>query len=102
MKSIKQIFENNKDLLQNKSVIELINYCKDLEDNLIEKEQVVSFESKLIFLINEIKDSVDLILEDNLEYKRFNEIDKPDFESAFVNLKKYLNDFSKDNNFYYG
>ena len=103
MKTINQIFENDKDLINNPAVIELIEYCYDLEDKVIENKQNldVSFEKKLTGLINEIYDSIKQILEDDKEADRFNEIDNVDFKQAMINLKKYLDEFSRYNRFYF-
>ena len=103
MKTISQIFENDKHILDNSAVQELINYCYDLEDQVIENKQNVdsSFEDKLAILINEIYDSIKQILLDDKEAERFNEIDNVDFKESMINLKKYLDEFSRYNHFYF-
>jgi hypothetical protein len=103
MKSINQILQNDKKLLNNPLVQELINYCNELEDLVIENEQKEknSFENKLTELVNELNDSVNQILIDDEEQKRFNEIDPVDFKNAIINLQTYLSEFSRINRFYF-
>lgn len=99
MKSTKQIFKNNKELLSNDSVIELIDYCHELEDEVISNNQKYSFENKLTELIREIYSSINEIVKEDNESKRFGEIKKINYEETIINLKEYLEIFSIDNNF---
>jgi HPt (histidine-containing phosphotransfer) domain-containing protein len=103
MKSINQILQNDKELLNNPLVQELINYCTELEDSVIEYKQKEqnSFENTLIELVNELNDSVNQILIDDEEYRRFKEIDPVDFKNAIINLQTYLREFSRINKFYF-
>jgi len=103
MKTINQIFENDKHIFNNPAVQELIDYCYELEDQVIENKQSldVSFETKLTGLINEIYDSIKQVLDDDKEADRFKEIDNIDFKEAMINLKKYLDEFSRYNRFYF-
>jgi len=99
MKSINQIFENNKELLDNESVIELIEYCKELEDEIIENKQQYSFEDKLTEFIKELYYSIEDTIEQDEINKRYGLGYDVNYEDSIKNLKKYLQNFSKDNNF---
>lgn len=101
MKSIKDIFEKNTQLLNNKSVIGLVEYCHELEDKLIEIEQTNSFskEDKLAELVRDIYQSIYEIMEIDEESKRFNELEPINYEESMKNLKKYIEKFSYDNKF---
>jgi len=103
MKTINQIFENDKTIMNNSAVIELIEYCEKLEDENIEFKQSSdkSFEDKLTILVNEIYQSVDKTLKDDEDAERFKEIAHIDFKQTLKNLKKYLEDFSRYNRFYF-
>ncbi len=103
MKSINQIFKNNKHLLEFKEVQELIVYCESLEDDLIENKQNNSFskEDELSVLIKEIYSSINSFIEDEKEYERYHEIEKPDYKEGMLNLKSYLNEWSRNNKFYF-
>ena len=101
MKSIKQILKNDPSLEDNPVVIELIDYINELEDELIEIKQINSFETKLSILVNELYDDINTLFETEEESKRFNEIPLPDYRESFINLKKYFEKFSRDNNYYF-
>ena len=103
MKSINQIIGNNKELLDNDSVQELIEYCRSLEDEISENKQNknFSFEDKLSILVNELFRDIDSILEEEktaLEYP-FRGLERPDFKDAMFNLQNYLKEFSRNYNY---
>lgn len=99
MKSINNIFKDNKDLMYNKSVKELIDYCHDLEDEIIDYEQDKkdSFEIKLKILVNEIYQGI----KDTLKEDEDRSSDEVNFKESLINLKKYLDNFSRKNGFYF-
>jgi len=98
MKNINQIFKNDKELLSNSSVNELIDYCYDLESDKIMNEQVHSLENPLTELVRDIYLSINDIIKTDEETDRFGGT-KIDYEESLKNLKKYLEEFSKDYNF---
>ena len=101
MKSINQIFLSNPDLLLEPQVLELIEYCLELETEVMDTRQdkVWSFEVKVTELVREIYDSILTIQRLEEENVRFRFEEKTDFEGCIKNLRKYLEKFSKDNNF---
>jgi len=107
MKSINQIFKNNKHLLEYEEVQNLIKYTEELEDEIVESNnsKIYSKEELLIELVTEIKSSIDSFLDDEKEYEklkeRYPEFEKPDFREGMINLKKYLNEWSKNNRFFF-
>jgi hypothetical protein len=100
MKSIKQIFKNNPDLMDISEVDELIEYCRELEGKVIENIQIkqFSFEDKLTELVRDIYNGIRDVEKEKEEHIRFN-FEAPNYESCVENLKKYLSNFSRDNNF---
>ena len=98
MKSINQIFETNPSLKETKEVVELIEYCRELEATVIEYEQAEQFskEDKLAALVRDIYAACDMTLQDDND--RYNE-EGVDFKQTIINLKKYLSDFSRDSGF---
>jgi len=99
MKSIKQIFSTNPELMKNENVQELIDYCYELEEKVIDNNQENSLEVHLSVLIREIYDAILVTKEDDKESIRFNDIERVDYEEAFNNLKKVLERFSLDYKF---
>jgi len=101
MKSIKQIFKNNKKLMKLNEIKELISYCEELEDEIVDKKFSKQYSKEEIMgeLIKEIHSSINIIIDDEKEYNRFHEIEKPNYKEAVLNLKKYLSTWGIDNNF---
>lgn len=100
MKSINQIFKNNPELMDILEVKELIEYCSELEGEIIENKQnkQFSFEDKLTELVRDIYIGVRDVDKQKEEHTRFN-FEPPNYEACIENLKRYLLDFSRDNNF---
>ena len=73
-------------------VIELIEYCQELEGKLMEVEINKQYDKEdiLINVVRDIKESCEQTINDNEESIRFNEIPRVDFEKSVVNLKKYI------------
>lgn len=85
MKSIKSIFKYNKSLLEEPEVQELIDYCEELQAELIEIKQDEQFSKEIIFseMVREIRDGCDEIL---------NSQEEIDYKEMIKNLKKYVLD----------
>jgi hypothetical protein len=92
MKNINQIFKNNKHLMETLEVMELIDYCRELEGKFMEVEINKQYDKEdiLINVIRDIKESCEQTINNNKESIRFNEIPRVDFEKSVVNLKKYI------------
>ena len=101
MKSINQIFKKNPELLDNEEVNELVEYCRELETEIIENNQssVFSFEDKLAELVRDLNISINQLLKDDADAIRFMETPRVDYEDSMKNLKEYIEEFAKDNNF---
>jgi hypothetical protein len=98
MKSINQIFKSNKLLMDEPEVMELIEYCRELEDEVVENNQVIDQTIILKQLISEISKSCgDLLQEDEKSERWPDEFDKIDFKKAVKNLKKYISSYCVDN-----
>jgi hypothetical protein len=92
MKNINQIFKNNIHLMDQPEVIELIEYCQELEGEVLEKkiEDTYSKEEIYLQILKEIYDSCDKTLTDDQLSERFKETPRVDFKEAVINLKKYM------------
>jgi len=72
MKNIKQIFKERKELLDESEVQELVDYCRNLESELIEYQQEKIFSKEDVFkeIVREINEGCDEILNsEELDYK---------------------------------
>ena len=101
MKSINQIFKTNKELLDLPEIQELINYCLELEEELLELKSTSSKSKEQIYLdiIRDIYSSCISTLNHDEEALRFTETEQINFKQAVINLKKYILHSSIDNRF---
>lgn len=101
MKSINQIFKKNPELLDNEEVSELVEYCRELESEVIDNKQskTFNFEDKLAELVRDLNISLNQLLKDDADAIRFMETERVNYEEAILNLKKYIDDFSIENKF---
>jgi hypothetical protein len=101
MKSIKGIFKNNTSLMDEAEVIELIEYCNELESEIYDMRfsNTKVMEDKLAEVVRDIYNSVNLTTKQQEEAIRFGETEPVDFEDCVNNLKKYILEFVRDNKF---
>jgi hypothetical protein len=73
-------------------VQELIEYCVDLEGQVVEKKIEDTYNKEEIYhqIIKDVYESCVKTLEDDMVAERFKETPRVDFKDAIVNLKKYL------------
>ena len=97
MKSISQIFRGNEHLMDLGPVEELIDYCRELEENVIEVELKKPYDKEEILhsVIRDIYESCVQTLKDDKESIRFGETPRVDFEETIVNLKKYIESINR-------
>jgi hypothetical protein len=97
MKNINQIFKNNKHLMDTPEVSELIDYCRELEENVIEVELNKPYDKEDILhgIIRDIYESCIQTLKDDKESIRFGETPRVDFEKTIVNLKEYIESINR-------
>lgn len=89
MKSIKQIFKNNPELMYESEVEELIEYCKELEGQVMEYSLTSNYnkEINVTDIIRDIHNSCAEILKQDED--RFND-KEIDYKQAIINLDKYI------------
>ncbi len=98
MKSINQIFKTNSSLMEEPEVVELIDYCKDLEDEVVEYKQKNDQTIILKQLISEINRSCFELLEDDKRAERWEgDFDRVDFKESIINLREYIIKYCLDN-----
>lgn len=92
MKSINQIFKSNPSLKEEREVVELIEYCQELESEVFDNRQNSShvIEQKLKAFTSEIFSSLEETLDENNK-------EEVDYEKSLKNLLEYFKDFQKDN-----
>lgn len=101
MKSINQIFKTNFLLMEEPEVMELVEYCKELEDMVVENKQIVDQSVILKQLISEISKSCSDLLQEDMEGERWkNDFERVDFKETVTNLKNYIIKYCLDNKIY--
>lgn len=101
MKSIQEILNHDDELLSNEYVKNLIEYCRDLEGEIIENKQsnIFSKESPLSELAKDVYIGLkDIKEQESLNDRWPNDFDPVNYKESINNLKKYFDDFSKYNN----
>jgi len=98
MRSINQIFKGNEHLMDLEPVDSLIDYCMELEDEVVENKQKSDQTIILKQLISEINKSCFELLEDDKKSERWsNDFEKIDFKESIVNLREYIIKYCLDN-----
>lgn len=99
MKKPRDFFRDKPELLAESTVLDLIDYCQDLEGELLEKKRVEKYSKEQILLqfIKELYDSCKSLEEQEEESKRFKEVSTVNFQEAVSNLRTYIENFRKDN-----
>ena len=102
MKNIRQLFKDKDYLLEEPEVEQLISYCEELQDEIVEFkfEKGKSKEKVLLEIIREISNSCQDIQKQQLEHERFN-YEAPDYRNAVLNLKKYLDTRCREERIYF-
>lgn len=93
MKSIHQIFRGNEHLMDLGPVEELIDYCQELEGQVMENVIDEQYDKELILLgmIRDIYDSCKGIEEQEMLHERYpNDFPEVDYKGIVVNLKSYI------------
>lgn len=105
MKSINQIFVNNKDLLDNLAVQELIQAYDDSQEEYFELQQanksLKDRDNLFLELLRDIQFSIKMELNKEQENQQLNIENEPtDYKAAVENLQKYIQAFCRDNRIY--
>ena len=91
MKSTREIFKNNPSLLQEPQVMELLEYCEELETEIIEFKFQKSNSKELVMLdmLQEVIKGCNDLEKEQMEHDRFG-YDAPQYQKAILTLKKYI------------
>ena len=103
MKSIREIFRNNETLLEEKEVQNLVAYCEELQDEIVELkfQKTDNKELALYDMIKEVIKGCEALEKEQMEHERFG-YDAPDYESTISSLKRYIYSRCKDEKIWIG
>lgn len=101
MKSIREIFKNNPSLLKESEVVQLLNYCEQLQDEIVEFkfQKTNSKELAMLDMLKEVIKGCNAIEKEQMEHDRFG-FESPDYQSTITNLKQYIYGRCKDEKIY--
>lgn len=98
MKSTREIFKNKDYLLEEPEVKQLLEYCENLEDELVEFKFEKAENKELIMLdmIREVLKGCNAIEKEQMEHERFG-YEAPNYQETISNLKRYILKTCHDN-----
>ncbi|WPR71739.1 hypothetical protein SLW70_01020 [Flavobacterium sp. NG2] len=93
MKSIREIFKSNPSLLEEKEVLELVSYCEELQDELVEFkfQKTNNKELAMLDMLKEVIKGCNAIEKEQMEHERFG-FEAPQYKETISNLKSYILD----------
>ena len=91
MKSVREIFKNSEDLLEEPEVIMLLDCYEELQDEIDDLKFKNSNNKELVMLdiLREIIESCNTIEKEQMEHERFG-FEAPDYQNTILNLKNYI------------
>ena len=97
MKSIKEIFKNKPQLLEEPEVLLLIEYCEQLQDEIVEMkfQKEKNKELAMLDMIKEVLKGCNAIQQEHAEHLRFG-YPAPDYPETISNLKNYILERCRD------
>ncbi len=101
MKNIRNLFNNKDFLLDEPEVEELLEYCEQLQDEIVEfkYQQTQNKEIFMKDMLREIVKACSQAQKQQEEALRFG-LESPNFEAAITNLKNYINEQCNDQRIY--
>lgn len=93
LKSIREIFKNKDYLLDEPEVDKLLDYCEQLQDEIVEFkfEKNKNKELAMLDMIREVLKGCNAIEKEQNEHERFG-YDAPNYQETISNLKIYILD----------
>ncbi|MDL2140948.1 hypothetical protein QQY79_00320 [Flavobacterium tructae] len=91
MKSVQEIFKNKEYLLDEPEVEKLVEYCEELQDELIEFkfQKTNNKELAMLDMLKEVIKGCDAVEKEQMEHERFG-YEAPNYQVTISNLKSYI------------
>lgn len=91
MKSIREIFKTNPSLLDEPEVAQLLDYCEQLQDEIVEFkfQKTNNKELAMLDMLKEVIKGCNAIEKKQAEHERFG-YDAPNYQETISNLKRYI------------
>ena len=99
MRSVREIFKNKKYLLEESEVERLIDYCEELQDEIVEFkfQKTNNKELAMLDMLREVIKGCSEIEKAQMEHERFG-YEVPDYQATISNLKSYIYERCRDEN----
>lgn len=91
MRSVREIFKNKEYLLEEPEVEKLIEYCEELQDEIVEFKFQKNDNKELAMLdmLKEVIKGCNSIERERIEHERFG-YEAPNYEATISNLREYI------------
>ena len=91
MKSSREIFKTKPSLLEEPEVAKLLDYCNELQDEIVEFkfQKTNNKELAMLDMLKEVIKGCNAIEKEQMEHERFG-FEAPDYQSTISNLKRYI------------
>lgn len=91
MKSPRELFKNKLSLLEEPEVIQLLEYCEELESEIVEFkfQKTNNKELEMIDMLQEVIKGCTDLEKEQMEHDRFG-YEAPKYQEAILNLKRYI------------
>ena len=91
MKSTREIFKSNPSLLDEPEVVKLLEYCQELQDEIVEFQfqKTNNKELALLDMLKEVIKGCNAIEKEQMEHERFG-YEAPHYQETIANLKSYI------------
>ena len=102
MKNPREIFKNKEFLIDEPEVEQLLEYCEELQDQIIDfrYDKIKNKELIMLDIIKEVIKGCAAIEKEQKEHERFG-FDVPNYQETISNLKTYILGQCKDNQIYF-
>jgi hypothetical protein len=101
MKSTREIFKSNPSLLDEPEVLKLLDYCAELQDEIVEFkfQKTDNKELAMLDMLKEVIKGCNAIEKEKAEHERFG-FEAPNYQETISNLKRYIYGRCKDEKIY--
>ena len=91
MKSTREIFKTNPSLLDEPEVAQLLEYCEQLQDEIVEFkfQKTNNKELAMLDMLKEVIKGCNAIQKEQMEHERFG-FEAPHYQETISNLKNYI------------
>ena len=91
MRSVREIFKNKEYLLDEPEVIKLVDYCEELQDEIVEFkfQKTSNKELAMLDMLKEVIKGCNAIQKEQMEHERFG-YEAPDYQETISNLQRYI------------